>query len=68
MTKNYVLKTIYNDENECINDTLSRIHGQERPKLRLNRTVTEVDRDRDRIQMWTEWCAKNRTVTGIAQP
>ena len=23
MTKNYVLKPIYNDENECINDTLS---------------------------------------------
>ena len=22
MTKNYVLKSIYNDENECINDTL----------------------------------------------
>ena len=22
MTKNYVLKPIYNDENECINDTL----------------------------------------------
>ena len=23
ITKNYVLKPIYNDENECINDTLS---------------------------------------------
>ena len=23
MTKNYVLKPIYNDKNECINDTLS---------------------------------------------
>ena len=23
MTKNYVLKPIYNDENECINDKLS---------------------------------------------
>ena len=23
MTKNYVLKPIYNDENECIKDTLS---------------------------------------------
>ena len=23
MTKNYVLKPIYNDENECITDTLS---------------------------------------------
>ena len=23
MTKNYVLKPIYNDENECTNDTLS---------------------------------------------
>ena len=23
MTKNYVLKPIYNDENECVNDTLS---------------------------------------------
>ena len=26
MTKNYVLKPIYNDENECINDTLSGDH------------------------------------------
>ena len=26
MTKNYVIKPIYNDENECINDTLSRGH------------------------------------------
>ena len=25
MTKNYVLKPIYSDENECINDTLSLI-------------------------------------------
>ena len=23
ITKNYVLKPVYNDENECINDTLS---------------------------------------------
>ena len=23
MTKNYVLKPIYNDENECVHDTLS---------------------------------------------
>ena len=27
MTKNYVLKPIYNDENECINDTLSVLFG-----------------------------------------
>ena len=26
ITKNYVLKLIYNDENECINDTLSPIN------------------------------------------
>ena len=26
INKNYVLKPIYNDENECINDTLSNIH------------------------------------------
>ena len=27
MTKNYVLKAIYNDENEYINDTLSHIYS-----------------------------------------
>ena len=25
INKNYVLQPIYNDENECINDTLSRV-------------------------------------------
>ena len=25
MTKNYVLKPIYNDENECVHDTLSEM-------------------------------------------
>ena len=44
------------------------IHGQEKLKLRPNWTVTEVDRDRDQIKIWTEWCAKNWTVTGTAQP
>ena len=31
-----------------------------RPKLRPNRTVTEVDRDRTETETetWTEWCAK----------
>ena len=28
MTKNYVLKPIYNDENECVHDTLSLTMGQ----------------------------------------
>ena len=46
----------------------THIHGQERPKLRPNQTVTEVDQDWDRIQIWTEWCVKNWTVTGTAQP
>ena len=27
MTKNYVLKPIYNDENECVHDTLSVMYG-----------------------------------------
>ena len=31
MTKNYVLKPIYNDENECINDTLSMTEGEGSP-------------------------------------
>ena len=46
----------------------THIHGQERPKLRPNRTVTEVDQDRTETETWAEWCAKNRTVTGTAQP
>ena len=55
----------------------THIHGQERLKLRPNRdrggprpdrTVTEVDRDRTETETWIEWCAKNRTVTGTAQP
>ena len=31
--------------------------------------MTEVDwdRDRDKIQIWINWCAKNQTVTGTAQ-
>ena len=34
MTKNYVLKPIYNDENECINDTLSLILKGSRTRLK----------------------------------
>ena len=41
-----------------------------RPKLRPNRTVTEVDRDRTETETetWTEWCAKNRTGPGPPNP
>ena len=30
--------------------------------------MTEVDRDRTKTETWSEWCAKDRTVTGTAQP
>ena len=48
----------------------THILGWERPKLRTNQTVIEVDqdRDRDRIKSWTEWRAKDQTVTGTTQP
>ena len=41
-----------------------------RPKLRPNRTVTEVDRDRTETETETpiEWCAKNRTGPGPPNP
>ena len=41
-----------------------------RPKLRPNRTMTEVDRDRTETETetWTEWCAKNRTGPGLPNP
>ena len=39
-----------------------------RPKLRSNRTVIEVDRDRTETETWTEWCAKNRTGPGLPNP
>ena len=39
-----------------------------RPKLRPNRTVTEVDPDRTETETWTEWCAKNRTGPGPPNP
>ena len=40
----------------CYNYLFSgtHIHGQERPKLRPNRTVTEVDRDWTETETWTE--------------
>ena len=41
-----------------------------RPKLRPNRTVTEVDRDRTETETetWTKWCAKNWTGPGPPNP
>ena len=48
----------------------THIHGQERPKLRLNRTVTEVGRDQTETETetWTEWCAKNQPWPGLPNP
>ena len=56
MTKNYVLKPIYNDENECINNTLSgacQARGRSRPR--------EADHERQ------ETSRAGRTGTGERQ-
>ena len=48
MTKNYVLKPIYNDENECVNDTLS----QRASISRINRMDNgPPDQDQTRAQI-----------------
>ena len=39
MTKNYVLKTIYNDENECINDMLS----VPKPKFYITKCIKIIE-------------------------
>ena len=42
MTKNYVLKPIYNDKNECINDTLSADNSGNRDDVEDEGPMLEV--------------------------
>ena len=43
INKNYVLKPIYNDENECINDTLSKGIQRRREALERGEEGTKDD-------------------------
>ena len=42
MTKNYVLNPIYNDENECINDTLSIGAISLSPTLQSHKSINDI--------------------------
>ena len=54
MNKNYVLKPIYNNENECTNDTLSPIFG-------------ESDRVRDFLNFLYCGASRRRYMSGVAE-